>query len=244
MSSSPPRRGRLRTHVGLQTVYPQLIPASTTSGRLTRIVRPARLSDDPQPQTLNTATSSRPHRIALRALLAAGALVLALGVAGPAAGAASCGKRVIDDWYDNGRVDGSYPLHCYDDAIDALPRDVRDYSSAKDDIERALQARMNGQGAPPATSDPTPGGSTEPGDDPGSDEPGETTGASGSDGPSKPGDESGVPEAGAGDVDTASSSSVPVPLLVLAGLALLLVAAGSMGYLARRLQARRLPPTP
>ena len=157
MSSSPPRRGRLRTHVGLQTVYPQLIPASTTSGRLTRIVRPARLSDDPQPQTLTTASSSRPHRIALRALLAAGALVLTLGVAGPAAGAATCGKKVIDDWYDNGRVDGSYPLHCYDDAIDALPRDVRDYSSAKDDIERALQARMNGQGAPPATSDPTPG---------------------------------------------------------------------------------------
>ncbi|HWN20847.1 MAG TPA: hypothetical protein VNP93_02640 [Gaiellaceae bacterium] len=189
---------------------------------------------------MNTLSSSRPHRIALRALLAAAAFVLVLTVAGPASAAASCGKKVIDDWYDNGRVDGSYPLHCYDDAIDALPRDVRDYSSAKDDIERALQARMNGQGAPPATSDPTPGES-EPGDDP--DGPGETTGASGSDGPSKPGDESGVPEAGAGDVDTASSSSVPVPLLVLAGLALLLVAAGSIGYLARRLQARRLPPT-
>ena len=166
----------------------------------------------------------------MRALLAAAALVLVLTAAGPASAAATCGKKVIDDWYDNGRVDGSYPLHCYDDAIDALPRDVRDYSSAKDDIERALQARMNGQGAPPATSDPTPGG----------DEPGETTG---SDGSSKPGDESGVPEAGAGDVDTASSSSVPVPLLVLAGLALLLVAAGSIGYLARRLQARKLPPT-
>ena len=181
----------------------------------------------------------------LRALVAAAAFVLVLTAAGPTSAAASCGKKVIDDWYDNGRVDGSYPLHCYDDAIDALPRDVRDYSSAKDDIERALQARMNGQGAPPATSDPTPGGT---GDEPGTDEPGETTGGettggSGSDGPSKPGDESGVPEAGAGDVDTASSSSVPVPLLVLAGLALLLVAAGSIGYLARRLQARRLPPT-
>ena len=175
-------------------------------------------------------------------LLAAAALVLVLGAAGPAAAATPCGKKVIDDWYDNGRVDGSYPLRCYDDAIDALPRDVRDYSSAKDDISRALQARMNGREAPPASSDPTPGGSGTTGDDP--DEPGGTTGTPpGSDDPTRPGDESGVPEAGAGDVDTASSDSVPVPLLVLAGLALLLVAAGSIGYLARRLQARRLPPT-
>lgn len=184
--------------------------------------------------------STSPHRIALRALLAAAALVLVLGLAGPAAAATPCGKKVIDDWYDNGRVDGSYPLHCYDDAIDALPRDVRDYSSAKDDISRALQNRMNGQPAPPATSDPSPGGGTDdlPGDEPGED--GETAG--GPNDPSKPGDDGGVPEAGAGDVDTASSDSVPVPLLVLAGLALLLVAAGSVGYLARRLQARRLPP--
>ena len=32
--------------------------------------------------------------------------------------ASSCGRAVIDDWYDNGRVDGTYALHCYDDAID------------------------------------------------------------------------------------------------------------------------------
>jgi hypothetical protein len=179
--------------------------------------------------------SSRPHRIGLRALVAAAALLLALGAAGPAAAATSCGKKVIDDWYDNGRVDGSYPLHCYDDAIEALPRDVRDYSSAKDDISRALQARMNGREAPPSAGDPSPGGTgavTGPGAEPGDDAPG---------GGGNP-DGGGGPEAGAGDVDTASSSSIPVPLLVLAGLALLLVAAGSLGYLARRLQARRLPP--
>ena len=43
-------------------------------------------------------------------------------------------------------------------------------------------------------------------------------------------------------VDTASSDSIPLPLLVLGGLALLLIAAGSLGYLVRRLQARRVPP--
>ena len=51
-------------------------------------------------------------------------------------------------------------------------------------------------------------------------------------------------EAVAGAVDAASdsASSVPIPLLILAGLALLLIAAGSAGYVFRRLQARRLPP--
>jgi hypothetical protein len=151
---------------------------------------------------------------------------------------------VIDDWYDNGRVDGTYDLHCYDDAIDALPRDVRDYSSAREDIERALQARMQGRPAPPAQNDPSPadtgsgGSGVRTGDD--GDDGGEVGGGTGSSGT---GDEGGVPEAGAGSVDTASSDSVPIPLLVLAGLALLLVAAGSIGYLTRRLQARRLPPT-
>ena len=77
----------------------------------------------------------------------------------PAASAApSCGRQVIDDWYDNGRVDGTYALHCYDDAIEILPRDVRDYSSAKEDIERALQAKLRDQPAPPARPDPSPDG--------------------------------------------------------------------------------------
>ena len=168
-----------------------------------------------------------------------GLILAALTVAGPAAGASTCAKRVIDDWYDNGRVDGTYPVHCYDDAIDALPRDVRDYSSAKDDIQRALQARLRGEDAPPATNDPSP--------DSGSDEEDGTPGAGGGgDGDTgtvtHQGQEGGGPEALGSEVDTAASDSVPVPLLVLAGLALLLVAAGSAGYLVRRLQARRVSP--
>jgi hypothetical protein len=171
-------------------------------------------------------------RVALAAGLLA-LLALALLAAGPATAAESCGKRVIDDWYADGRVDGTYPAHCYDDAIEILPRDVRDYSSAKEDIERALQARLLDKPAPPATNDPSP--------DPPVSTPTDTTeGEDDPSGPTKPGDEG--PEAG-GELDTASADSLPVPLLVLAGLALLLIAAGSAGYLTRRLQARRGPPT-
>jgi hypothetical protein len=170
-----------------------------------------------------------------------------LAVASPAGAASSCGRAVIDDWYDNGRVDGTYALHCYDDAIEILPRDVRDYSSAKDDIQRALQARKRGEPAPPPTTDPTPadGGTTTPEDpeDPTETETTETTGAAPTDGPSEPptGNEAGGAIDAAADAD--SASSVPIPLLILAGLALLLVAAGCAGYVIRRVQARRLPPS-
>jgi hypothetical protein len=173
-----------------------------------------------------------------RVALAAGVLALlalALLAVGPANAAESCGKRVIDDWYADGRVDGTYPAHCYDDAIEILPRDVRDYSSAKEDIERALQARLLNRPSPPATNDPSPDPPTSTTPNP----PGDTTGGEDPGGPTKPGDEG--PEAG-GELDTASADSLPVPLLVLGGLALLLVAAGSAGYLTRRLQARRQPP--
>ena len=181
----------------------------------------------------------------MRTLLLAALLVLALGAAGSAAAASACGKKVIDDWYDNGRVDGTYPVHCYDDAIDALPRDVRDYSSAKEDIQRALQARLRGQPAPAATADPSPESPTSDGNDEPNDaeaEEEEDAAGGGGTGSGRPGDEEGVPEALGSPVDTTASDSVPLPLLVLAGLALLLVAAGSVGYLARRLQARRVQP--
>jgi hypothetical protein len=179
------------------------------------------------------------HALALLAALAA-----LLVLAAPAAAAKSCAAAVIDDWYDDGRVDGSYALHCYDDAIDNLPRDVRDYSSAKEDIQRALQARMRGEEAPPARTDPSPVGSADPDDpsvpapeDPGEEETDTTAGT-----PPVDGDDGGGSEALA-PTDTESASSIPIPLLILAGLALLLVAGGSAGYLIRRYQARRVPRT-
>jgi hypothetical protein len=166
-------------------------------------------------------------RRVLHGLAPIAAVVAVLVVAAPAAAAPSCARQVIDDWYDDGRVDRTYPLHCYDDAIDALPPDVRDYSSAKEDIQRALQARMRNEPAPAATTDPSPGTTTTPKNQ-------TTTDVS------NPKNEN-PPEA-SGQVDSDSASSVPIPLLVLAGLALLLIAGGSAGYLVRRYQGRNNPP--
>jgi hypothetical protein len=139
------------------------------------------------------------------------------GTAEPAGAASkSCADQVVADWYGDGRVDKIFPIHCYQDAIRSLPIDVLDYSNAKEDILRALAFARKGK------PDPGPSGGAQP------------TGNDDPNGPNDPDDPS-----AAGGVDTSGPSSVPIPLLVLGGLALLLLAAGGAGYLSRRAQARR-----
>ena len=62
---------------------------------------------------------------------------------------------MLADWFDNGRIDRLYPLNCYEEAIDAIPDDLRDYADAEDVITRALQAALRGDLAP-GGADPTP----------------------------------------------------------------------------------------
>ena len=167
---------------------------------------------------------------ALVALLAVLACALvALTVAGPAAAQADCGRKVLEDWYDNGRVDKLYPLHCYEDAIDSIPRDIRDYVDAEQVINRALQSALSGRLAP-GGCDPTPDGSKDDCRTPGGPSSG-NGGSNGSGGGS--GGSGGNPEASP-DVDATGASSVPVPLMVLGGMSVALLAAGGLGYLSRR----------
>ena len=168
-----------------------------------------------------TPSSVRPYAFAaVLALLAA--LAVVLSAPAPATAATPCGEKVLADWFDNGRIDRLYPLHCYEEAIDAIPADLRDYADAEEVINRALQAAVNGDLAP-GGDDPTPG------DD--------TVGPPGtpdnSDGPGTPPGEGDDNEA-AGDVDTTGLSSLPIPLLVLGGMSVALLAAGGLGYLSRR----------
>ena len=143
-----------------------------------------------------------------------------------AASTASCAKQVIADWYDNNRVDRIYPLRCYRQAIKLLPVDVRVYSGAEDDILRALLYAQQDK------SDPGPkggdGGTPDPKPDPG---PGPGPGP----GPDPDPDPGPVPT----PVDTSGPSAVPVPLIVLAGIAGLLLVLGAAGYVTRRVAARR-----
>jgi hypothetical protein len=179
------------------------------------------------------------------------ALAFTAAVARPAAAATPCWKALLTDWYD-GRIDNTYPLHCYTDALKHLPPDVRTYSSAHDDILRALQsarAKLRNTGKTnitPTTILPAPGTTK-------TDTTQSTTtvggganggGPSGGDaGGGSPGRQSGKGLQGvANDLNPSSPSSLPVPLLVLGGLAILLVAAGGVGVLVKRLQGRRDAP--
>ena len=174
------------------------------------------------PKTHSTARLARTVLVLVAGTLVA--LSMSLAFAGPAGAATSpCGKKVLDDWWDNGRVDRLYPLHCYEEAIDGFPADIRDYSDAEQVISRALQAAVGGNLAS-GGQDPSPD------DDAGERDPGAPVPG----GPEDPGANGG--SEAAPDVD-GGTSSVPIPLLVLGGMSLALLAAGGLGYLSRRRHA-------
>jgi hypothetical protein len=147
------------------------------------------------------------------------AALAALSFTGTAAAATPCGKKILGDWFDNGRIDRLYPLHCYEEAIDAIPPDIKDYADAEEVIDRALQAALRGKLDKKGGPDPTPGNDNR---NPGAPAGGSGPGSGGSGGTEATG------------IDTSGPSSVPIPLLVLGGIALALLGAGGLGYVSRR----------
>ena len=103
----------------------------------------------------SSTTRRTVHALTALAVLLASALV-ALSLTGTAAAATPCGKKVLADWFDNGRIDRLYKVNCYEEAIDAIPADLRDYADAEEVITRALQGALNGE-LVPGGLDPTPG---------------------------------------------------------------------------------------
>jgi hypothetical protein len=159
-------------------------------------------------------------------------------VAAPQADAATpCWKRLINDWYD-GRIDRTYPASCYRQAIKNLPEDVDAYSTAREDLERALLSAARNKGSALDANDPIPPG------------PGNQAGPKAEDEPTtdENGDEEAAPPLPGGDDDggglletfrPSSADEIPVPLLVLGGLAVLLLGAAAASFVARKIQARR-----
>lgn len=188
--------------------------------------------------------------ILVAALLAAVAATFATPAAqaSPAAlqqATSHCWLDVINDWLDNNRVDDVYAVPCYTQAIQQLSArpDVTGYSSAIDDIHRALLAAIrqdrNDGGPKGGGSPPGPTGSSQ---GPG----GRSNSARG---PSTPGGSS--PSSSGGSHHTffgiggpSSATSLPLPLIILGALAVLLALAALATWFARRFQARRPAPAP
>lgn len=165
------------------------------------------------------------------ALLAAGVGSASAAPAATAKATNTCWLDVVNDWLDhNGQIQGTYPVPCYTQAIqhlDAYP-DIKEYSTASDDIHRALLAALRQDRG---------GG---PGNGLGS---GDNTLPPGSSGGSKGGGD-GFFGSIAKDLGPGNARSIPLPLLVLGGLALLLLLAAIATWLAKRIQTRRMTPAP
>lgn len=178
-------------------------------------------------------------KVLVAAAIAALALVGAVARPTTAAAATPCWKTLLNDWYD-GRIDNTYPIHCYQDALRHLPADVQTYSSAHDDILRALQSakaklKRSGKAVTPNTPVPPSGPTSGKGGKGGK----LRTSTSSSNattttppGRTPPGGLQGV----ADKANNSGATSVPLPLIVLGALALLLVAAGAGGLLLKRRQ--------
>jgi hypothetical protein len=168
----------------------------------------------------------------LPALLAGAVLVLSMP--GQASAAKPCWERVINDWLKDGRIDGTYSVKCYQQALKNVQEDLRDYSNVTDVIQAAMQ---NALGTPTKTG--TGNGPT-----------GSAAGPSGSAGPvgNKRRTLANVPprslyRKAIDNLGTTKADSLPIPLLVLAGLgSVLLLTAGGLAA-NKRIRARK-PPAP
>src|SRR4051794_39902997 len=193
--------------------------------------------------------SSRPR---LRLVLAAAAVALVAVPAAAAAPAATlhatngCDLAVINDWLKDGHVDRTYAIPCYTQAIQRLNSmpDVKGYSSATDDIHDALLAaiRQDRGGGSSGGSGGGGGGSGSGGG--GSSAQGSAGGGDGTSSTATGTEDKSVIRHLADRLGPSNAQSIPLPLLVLGGLAVLLLLAAFGTWLARRLQARRMTPAP
>jgi len=147
--------------------------------------------------------------------------LLAIAVSAPQASAKTpCWRQIQDEWVNTNppHISPTYPLHCYGEAIDHVPNDLAQYSSIIEDIQAARQQASRLKLRRPA-------GVTQP----------NTT----SKAPSDP--SGGVYSSAIDRLGPTNSDALPLPLLILAGLAAIMVAAGGAGLISRHLKARKTP---
>jgi hypothetical protein len=196
---------------------------------------------------MSTGSATGKTRLAVVAAASALALVAAGAPAASAAPAtmvkatSTCWLQVVNDWLHNGTVKGYYAIPCYTQAIQHLNAypDIKQYSSAIDDIRRALQsATRQDRGS----SGPTIGGGTDTNPQSGGGvSGGGGNNSSGGGGSAGSGHSKGLITRVANDIGPGDAQTIPLPLLVLGGLGLLLLLTAAATWFARRMQARRVP---
>jgi hypothetical protein len=171
-------------------------------------------------------------------------VILAAAAFAPATAHAAtpCRDRIYNDWYADGKIGTKYSLACYRDALKHVPADARTYSSLADDIRSAMQAAQARQHGTTTVPEQVGKGGPPPTDTPGSQDSNTSSTSDSSDTSSDASDRNqpvnqSLPTVTNASARTDSGSSIPVPLLVLGALALILVAVGGAGLIAKRRRA-------
>lgn len=151
----------------------------------------------------------------------------------------------MNDYFVHGKLTKTYPIECYKSAIKNLPGDIRGYSDARDVIESAMLAAIANRKHPGKKGGSLPAYKRPPS--------GPGSGSSNGNGNGNGGGPSATPATATppapgksalssliSKLGPKNASSVPLPLLILAGIALLLLAAAGSSVIAKKVQARRL----
>jgi hypothetical protein len=100
-------------------------------------------------------TSIRKASAYLRTAWGVSALFAVVALAPATASAKEeCWEALVADWSD-GAISSLYPISCYREALKNMPEDVRLYSSASDDINRALSGRVVGRSIAGSSAKPS-----------------------------------------------------------------------------------------
>ena len=159
-----------------------------------------------------------------------------------------CRDKIFNEWYHSGKVASTYPLSCYRDALKHVPVQDAVYTSLSDDIRLALQAaiaRSHGQDVPKEVGGDsarltssgkttTTSSSTSSSSEPTKPKPADTAPHAADPGNMTTTTTTGGTTPVVAAAATSSSGGVPLPVLVLGGVALVLVASGAIGLGVRR----------
>jgi hypothetical protein len=161
----------------------------------------------------------------------------------PAAALADCGTTVIDDYLKDGTISGNYSQACYKSALKQIPTDMDIYT----DVRGSINAAMNsgGSSGTPIASNNQAGTTTAPDKPKGtSTDEGTTTQDGTTTGellPVAPGTtDGGLVGQALNNIGPKKADEIPMPVIVLGGLAALLILAGAGGLIAQRRSKRGL----
>ena len=164
------------------------------------------------------------HRV--KRLLVLAIALAAVGGPGTAHAATPCRDRVYNEWYATGKISTKHPVACYRDALRHIPADAAVYSDLDTSIKQALQAALARQRS---SSDParvpssvgtgftTPSG------------PHQTKAARKTKRDPSPRDEPRAQSIAPVAATSSGGGGLPMPIIVLGGIAVALATAGAIG---------------